>query len=753
MRTFVTCDKMIEYPVPQLAPEVKRGAPAFVHRMQVTKTADRAGTDYAFLVARNLTVPLARFTVAYDYIRLDPDTGAHQPTSGEIRYEDGDINRSNFIVCRIRDENTVLSNGFRVRVTEAVGTDGTVYAYGDGDFLPDTGNESSVRYAFAGENLPPPAPEKPKKEKEKEKKEKKKAKKQVGRLTHALIALAAILMGLIAACLLVLAVFFGFHYIMYNYLMPEADALVVAGRQDLAEDYVDRYLANNYFFRMYRSEVTETVEGLCEEGRMNEAYAISKNAPFGSLTDRVAGKALEDSLERGDYRSAYAYASTLSAEYADLVARSAAAHITDGGEEEWNEEAASVALKADDGEVADLVAHDLALWYWNRGEKAHARTASETIADEDLRAEWEALFRQEEIAAVLAEEDASYILAYLEAHEDIPERESYLAQYRRRRYDEILAAGDYSEAFRFAADYGYDTSELVSDPAVVREALEQAYFLQTASQMRLYHAETVSAADMIVSVQNGKVSWVEGGLVRSVSNAVSVSAGEYVTSILLNDGTVRVYANRAAGNALTAPSSFETDFIAAASKLSDVVAMSSGERHTAYLHADGTVTVLGENGYGQADTAGWTDIVAVAAGRRFTAGLRRDGTIVACGSNAAGQCDVGIFRNAVDIRACSQSLVILFRDGTLAVAGDRSMGLGGAEGLSGVTEIRARQTSVIARLKNGSFRMCGGPAEGSNGSVEGWKDVRDFAVGDGFVCRQSLSGSVYSNGENVPVNP
>ncbi len=750
MRTFVTSDKMIDYPVPQLTPEKKRTAPAFVLRLQVTKPADRAGTDYAFLVARNLKIPLESLTVAYGYTYLDPETGEHRQTSGEIRYADADINRSNFIVCRINDANTVLSNGFRVRVTEAVGEDGTKYVFGDGDFLADTENDRPLRYSYAGENVPAPKSEPapaPKKEKQK------KAKKPVSRLAHTLIALAAVLAGLLVACLLVFAVFFGFHYIMYNYLMPEADALVVAGRQDLAEDYVDRYLANNYFFRMYRDEVTGTVENLAEEGRLNEAYAISKNAPFVSLTNKVAAKALEDALARKDYREAYAYASSLDADYADLVARSAAAHLAGDDGSEWNEEAASVAMKAKDPEVSDLVAHDLALWYWNRGEKAHAKAAVQKIADESLRAEWEELFRQEEFAAVLETKDTAYILAYLDAHENVPERDGFLAEYRGRRYEEYVGAGEWQKAFAYAAEYGFDTAELVNDPAIVREALGEAYFLQSPAQMRRYHAETVSAADMIVSVQNGKVSWVDGGKVLSVSNAVTVSAGEYVTSILLNDGSVRVYANRAAGNALTAPSAFETDFIAASQKLKNVVAMSSGERHTAYLHADGTVTVIGENDYGQADTARWTGIVAVAAGRRFTAGLKSDGTVVACGSNASGQCDVECFRNAVDIRACSQSLVILFRDGTLAVAGDRSMGLADAETLSDVEEIRARQTSLIARMKDGTFRMCGGPAEGSNGSVSEWRDVLDFAVGDGFVCRQSLSGSVYSNGENVPVNP
>lgn len=754
MRDFVTSDKMIDYPVPQLLPEKKHGAPAYVMRLQVTKSADRAGTDYAFLVARNLRILLSRFTVSYAYTYLDPDTGEHRQASGEIRYADGEINRSNFIVCRITDTNTVLSSGFTVRVTEAVGEDGTVYLYSDEDFEAEASEEErTLRYSYAGD----PEDVSQKSEKSSAKKEKsgkkKKAKKPMNRFAHSVIALAAVVAGLLVAGLLVFAVFFGSHYIMYNYLMPEADALVVAGRQDLAEDYVDRYLANNYFFRMYREEVTETVDRLAGEGRLNEAYAISKSAPFGSLTDRTAAKALEDALEKGNYRDAYAYASSLDAEYADLVARSAASHITEGGEGAWNEEAALVALKAEDAEIDDLVAHDLALWYWNHGEKVHARAASEKISDEALREDWAELFRQEEFAAVLKTEDSAYILAYLDAHEGVPEREGYLSEYRRKSFDEAVAAKKYKKAFALSEEYGYDTAELVKDPSVVRAVLDKAYFLQTPAQMRSYHAETVSASDMIVSVQDGKVSWVEGGKVLSVSNAVSVSAGEYVTTILGTDGTLRAYANHAAGNPETKVSPFETDYIAAAGREKNVVALSSGERHTACLHADGTVTVLGENTYGQADTADWRDIVAVAAGRRFTAGLKKDGTVVTCGSNAAGQCGVDGYHNVVDVRACSQSLILLFEDGTLAVVGDRSMGLADAETLRDVREIRARQTSVIARLADGSFRLCGRPVEGDGGTVANWTDVGDFAVGNGFVCRQSLSGSVYSNGVNVPNNP
>lgn len=40
-------------------------------------------------------------------------------------------------------------------------------------------------------------------------------------------------------------------------------------------------------------------------------------------------------------------------------------------------------------------------------------------------------------------------------------------------------------------------------------------------------------------------------------------------------------------------------------ELSDVIAMAAGGTHCAFVHGDGTVTVLGENGEGQADTGGW----------------------------------------------------------------------------------------------------------------------------------------------------
>ena len=746
MRNYVTGDRMIDYPVPQLVPGVRESAPAFVMRLQVRKPAGAEETEYAFLVMRDLKVHLKYFTVRYEYACADDSREGREQVSGELRYADGDINRSNVIVCRIAEARSVLTGGFRAWVSEAAVENGEILRFREEDFLPEAENARPVRYSFADDPVAL--------RKHGEAKDKKKKKKPLSRLAHVLIALAAVLTGLAAACALVVAVFFGFHYTMYRYLIPEADALVVAGRQDLAEDYVNRYLSNNYFFRSYREETEGTVGELCGEGRYNEALAIAAGTPFCSLTERVCAEASDDALERGAWEEAYVYAAASPSPYEDEIAWKAAGRVLDGEE---NGEAYLTALKSDNPAVRDALAELLADRSRHAGQYAHMLAEAEFISDGEKRqsySDWNAeRLRKAELAAALALDDDAVTLAYLEDHAEEGDNASLIAEYRRRIYDAALARKDYPEVFRLAREYGYDTEALAHDFDVVRADPADAYFSLTAEEMRTYHAETVSASDIIVSVKNGTVSWAEGGRPKSVSGAVSVSAGNWVTSILKSDGTVTAFANQACGAEETPVSSFETGWITSAAGLTGVVAMASGERHTAYLKSDGTVAVLGDNTYGQADTGSWRNIIAVAAGRRFTAGLKSDGTLVACGSNAAGQCDVSAYRNAADIRAGYQSLVILFRDGTVAVAGDRSMGIAGAESLSGVVKIRAGLNTVVAELSDGSFRMCGGAAEGAVGGVSSWTDAVDFAVGDGFLVRQDSAGTVYSNGVNAPKNP
>ena len=81
--------------------------------------------------------------------------------------------------------------------------------------------------------------------------------------------------------------------------------------------------------------------------------------------------------------------------------------------------------------------------------------------------------------------------------------------------------------------------------------------------------------------------------------------------------------------------------------------MEAGEAHFVFLHADGTVSCLGDNTYHQCGTktSAWNDIAAIAAGNAFTVGLRTDGTVVACGSDSAGQCQVDDLHNVIDVEA------------------------------------------------------------------------------------------------------
>ena len=75
--------------------------------------------------------------------------------------------------------------------------------------------------------------------------------------------------------------------------------------------------------------------------------------------------------------------------------------------------------------------------------------------------------------------------------------------------------------------------------------------------------------------------------------------------------------------------------------------ISSGYGFVVAVQADGTVKAVGDNTYGQCDTADWKDVVAVSTGFYHTLGLKCDGTVYATGSNELGQCNVEEWKNIV----------------------------------------------------------------------------------------------------------
>ncbi len=71
--------------------------------------------------------------------------------------------------------------------------------------------------------------------------------------------------------------------------------------------------------------------------------------------------------------------------------------------------------------------------------------------------------------------------------------------------------------------------------------------------------------------------------------------------------------------------------------LSNVRAISAGERHALALKFDGTVAAWGDNTYGQASVpVGLGDVAAIAAGANVSAAVKIDGTVVLWGDNSAG---------------------------------------------------------------------------------------------------------------------
>ncbi|MUG21221.1 hypothetical protein GNQ08_02075 [Paenibacillus macerans] len=95
--------------------------------------------------------------------------------------------------------------------------------------------------------------------------------------------------------------------------------------------------------------------------------------------------------------------------------------------------------------------------------------------------------------------------------------------------------------------------------------------------------------------------------------------------------------------------------------IDQVKQVSSGYRHTLFLHNDGTVSAVGGNEHGQLGTgaksqevavepvqaAALKDIVSVSAGDGFSLALDKDGAVWAWGNNEQGQLGNGLRTSAL----------------------------------------------------------------------------------------------------------
>ncbi|MBQ8552294.1 MAG: hypothetical protein IJ428_05725 [Clostridia bacterium] len=485
--------------------------------------------------------------------------------------------------------------------------------------------------------------------------------------------------------------------------------------------------------------VRNSVDSLIKEERFNEAYKIAQDSEYTGLLQRVCEKASLHYFSEGDLESSYVYAYGAPKPFTDMIIDYAAQSVIDNESGKINENAFRVAKMSESDEKFDSIIHTMVGMLEAQGDFPNAlRVVSELRNEDDRIASEDTIFtnafsyfssNHRYYEAALFIDDLENVTTVNRSKAEIIDFALDCFASSRDNAGIIYLAHRYPEY----ADASLAQTEVKYEDAGVRAELEIVYPMLSASQKRSYHAKTLA-------LWNGELKRIENGTLvgTDITNAVSVETNADVTLVLLNNGSVITIANKGAATAYTIP------------QYNDVVAIALGDTHAVLLHENGTVSVHGDNSYGQADTSAWTDIAAIAAGQRFTVGLRIDGTVVAVGSNTCGQCDTAIWRNVVDVAACNQSTVLLFSDGSVEVQGYRSLGLADVETLTDVKRIEAGGAAIVAERTDGTYVLYSGQTGGDPGDPYNWRNIDTFDVGLMCIAAIDKSNVLYTDGEGLP---
>lgn len=174
------------------------------------------------------------------------------------------------------------------------------------------------------------------------------------------------------------------------------------------------------------------------------------------------------------------------------------------------------------------------------------------------------------------------------------------------------------------------------------------------------------------------------------------------------------------------------------SEWTDIVAVGAGRCHIVGLRSNGTMVVVGSNGFEQCNVSDWTDIAAISAGHYHTVGLKSDGTVIAVGSNSDGECEVAEWTDIVEVSAGYSHTVGLRSDGTVVAVGSNGSG-----------QCNVSDWKDIAAVSAGGCKTAGLKADGTvvvsektkEMAFSCWENVVAIAVCDDHVF------GVFSNGQ------
>lgn len=182
--------------------------------------------------------------------------------------------------------------------------------------------------------------------------------------------------------------------------------------------------------------------------------------------------------------------------------------------------------------------------------------------------------------------------------------------------------------------------------------------------------------------------------------------------------------------------------------------IAAGKYNTVILHNNGSVTVYGDNSYGEKSAGSWSGITAVSAGDRHIIGLKADGSVVSAGNNSDDQCAVTGWKNVVAISAGDVHSVALLESGAVVATGYNENGqcnvgdLMSDAGSSSIVAIAAGYTHTLALLEDGRVVACGDRTNGAC-SVSGWSDIAMICAGTQFSAGLKTDGTVVVTGKGV----
>ncbi|KAA5805771.1 S-layer homology domain-containing protein [Thermoanaerobacterium thermosaccharolyticum] len=270
--------------------------------------------------------------------------------------------------------------------------------------------------------------------------------------------------------------------------------------------------------------------------------------------------------------------------------------------------------------------------------------------------------------------------------------------------------------------------------------------------------------------------------VKGISNVVAISAKGVHTVALRNDGTVWAWGNNDHGQLGNGTTASYSSTPVQVKGISDVVAISAGDYHTVALKNDGTVwTWGGYDGSIPVQVKGISNVKAISAGYRYTVALKNDGTVWAWGNNDHGQLGNGTtasysstpvqVKGISGVKAISTEnahTVALKNDGTVWAWGDNEFGQLGngttasysstpvqVKGISGVKAISNGWAYTVALKNDGTVWTWGSHGWGQLGNgttadssipvqVEGISDIVAIGAGDGYTVALESDGTVWT---------